>query len=376
VNGIGVSDSGGVNVLEKLIKECLEVGGDNKFTFMLTNSEIINSLIKSYKSCEIFTFKTLTFKSYVHRLYYENVTFRKIIIQYDVDLIYNFTGSTQFFLECPQLVKMHNLLFYSKKVDRCYRENAGFILWIRQVFLKRVVFRFMLDKSKYIEIQSKHVEECLSNYLNIKNKHLFIKSDIEVVDGSFKEPRRYDFSKRIKFLYVVGPHFDYMHKNFLDFTKSMVELTKSDIDFEINITLTKDQLATSNLWDELLNTKTNFYGYINDPKKMEDLFCDNTILISTSIIETLGLHVVEAIKNGVVIITPNEDYANEVYGKDRYSYELFDSNSLSKTVMNVINDKKVISSRVLSQQVYLRANEIRKFNNIVDVFGEVLDVQG
>jgi hypothetical protein len=51
------------------------------------------------------------------------------------------------------------------------------------------------------------------------------------------------------------------------------------------------------------------------------LFCDNTILISTSIIETLGLHVIEGIKNGITTITPDESYANIVYGSEFLSMQ-------------------------------------------------------
>jgi hypothetical protein len=374
VNGIGISDSGGVAVLEKFLKECLENGKNNEFIIVLTSSDLIECLVARYRKYHIFSFRTLKFKNYVHRLYYENSAFKTLIAQYGIDLVYNMSGTVQFFLECPQLVKVHNLLFYSKKLDTCYRKDSRFILWIRQVMLKRVVFKFMLDKSKYIEIQSKHVEECLSEYINIKNKHIFIKSDVDVVDDSFSEPRKYDFSKKLKFLYVVGPHFEYTHKNFLDFTNGMVALAKSNIDFEINITLTKDHLTGSNLWNELLNSKTNFHGYIDDPDKMKALFCDNTILISTSVIETLGLHVLEGIKNGVVTITPNEDYAQEVYGKHRYSYELFDIISLIKTVTDVINDKHNITDTILAQQKYLRANEKSKLKNTAEVFREMMNV--
>jgi len=374
VNGIGISDSGGVTVLEKLLKECLEAGKNNEFIIVLTSSDLIESLVARYRRYNMFSFRTLSFKNYAHRLYYENSAFKTVIAQYGIDLVYNMSGTVQFFLECPQLVKVHNLLFYSKKLDACYRKDFRFILWIRQVMLKRVVFKFMLDKSKYIEIQSKHVKECLSEYINIKNKHIFIKSDVDVVDNSFSEPRKYDFSKKLKFLYVVGPHFEYTHKNFLDFTNGMVALAKSNIDFEINITLTKDHLAGSNLWNELLNSKTNFHGYINDSGKMKALFCDNTILISTSVIETLGLHVLEGIKNGVVTITPNEDYAQEVYGKHRYSYELFDMTSLIKTVTDVINDKHNITDTILAQQKYLRENEQSKLKNTAEIFREMMNV--
>jgi len=374
VNGIGIVDSGGVKVFEKLLQECVQSSEGDEFVILLTRSNQILSLVNKYQDWDMFSFKMLHFNSYIHRLSYENFHFKKLIAQHGIDLVYNFTSTSQFYLRCPQLIKMHNLLFYSKKLDSCYKKNSHFILWIKQIFLKRLVLRFMLNKSKYIEIQSKHVKKYLSDYINVKNKHIFIKSDVDVSAISFMKPKDYDFSKKLKFLYIVGPHFDYTHKNFLDFTNSMMELSKLNINFEINITLSKDELSGSKLWNNSLNSKTNFYGYINDSKEMNNLFCDNTILVSTSVIETLGLHVIEAIRNGLVTITPNEEYAQEVYGTQGYRYDLFNVKSFTQTLKEMAQDKESIEKTILVQQKYLRENEMSKTNNIVDVFRKVLHV--
>ena len=123
------------------------------------------------------------------------------------------------------------------------------------------------------------------------------------------------------------------------------------------------------------NPKTNFLGYISDHEKMTELFCDNTILISTSIIETLGLHVIEGIKNGIITITPDEEYANTVYGDNMFQYELFNRGSLVDTIMSIINCKESCSENILSIQDDLRQSEMSKFSSILDVFDEVLNVQ-
>ena len=113
MNGIGISDSGGVTVLEKLLKECLEAGKNNEFIIVLTSSDLRESLVARYRRYNMFSFRTLSFKNYAHRLYYENSAFKTVIVQYGIDLVYNMSGTVQFFLECPHLVKVHNLLFYS-----------------------------------------------------------------------------------------------------------------------------------------------------------------------------------------------------------------------------------------------------------------------
>lgn len=374
VNGIGIVDSGGIKVLEKLLNECISSNESNEYLIVLSDTELINHLIEKYKKYDIFIFKTHIFKSYLHRIYFENFIFKNLVTKHSIDLIYNFTSTIQFFLKRPQLIKVHNLLYYSTKLDNCYIKESKFFLWFKQIFLKRIVFKFMINKSRFIEIQSKHVEDHLADFIDIKNKNIFIKSDIDVHETSFSNHKTYDFSKKLKFLYIVGPHFHYTHKNLQDFTNAMIEINKLNLDFEINITLNEDQLLESKAWNNILNSKTNFLGYIKDPNKVRSLFQNNTILVSTSIIETLGLHVIEAIKNGVITVTPNEEYANDVYGTRCYSYDLFNMNSFSKTILNMLNDKEKVEETILSQQKYLKENEMKKFTNIVDVFREVLNV--
>ena len=233
----------------------------------------------------------------------------------------------------------------------------------------------MLNGVKNIEIQSSHVKNYLSDVINIENKEFYIKSDINISGSAFYAPREYNFSKKIKFVYIVGPHFESLHKNLQDFINAMLDLAELGIDFEINITLTNKQLNNSKVWDASLNSKTNFFGYISDQEKLTKLFCNNTILISTSIIETLGLHVVEGIKSGIVTIVPNEPYASAVYGENMFQYELFNRDSLVDTIMSIINSKESYSENILSIQDDLRQSEMSKFSSILDVFDEVLNVQ-
>ena len=68
----------------------------------------------------------------------------------------------------------------------------------------------------------------------------------------------------------------------------MLKLKDEGVNFEINITLTEEELNASSLWDRSLNSRTKFHGYLKDQKEIDRLYSDNTILISTSVIETIG----------------------------------------------------------------------------------------
>jgi hypothetical protein len=373
INALSIQDSGGITVLDKVLNESVSAV-KNEYLVICNMNKNTKLLEKRFVNNNI-EFIFLDRQNIIYRIFYESFLFPRVIEKYEIDLVYNFSASYQPFLPLPQLIKVHNLLFYSKKSDTLYFQRRKYFLWFKQVYLKRLFFRSMLKKSKYIEIQSSHVKDYLSDYINIQDKIFFVKSDIDVSLEEFEEPKRYDFKNQIKFLYIVGPHFEYLHKNFQDFTRGMLAFEKLGIDFQINITLTQKQLDNSDLWDSTLNKYTNFLGYINDRERFNELFANNTILISTSVIETLGLHVVEAIKSGVVTIVPAEKYSFSVYGKNILNYELFDTESLLNTILSIINEKIDVKTYIKTLQSDLRSNENKKYKSVVDLFEKVVDVQ-
>lgn len=371
INALAIQDSGGITVLDKVLEECTN-DAINKYLIVCNDNKNINSIINKYKNIKQFKFKTIQAKGFLYRLYYENIIFKNIIKEYNISLIYNFSGSAQYFIKVPQLIKIQNLMFYSKVLDNAYLQNNKFILWLKQIYLKRLVFKAMANSSRYFEIQSLHVKEYMANFIDINKKEFFIKSDINVSNDLFLNLKKYDFTKKIIFLYIVGPQFEYTHKNIQDFTNVMVDLNSKNINFEINITLTKEQLENSNLWNQNLNKKTNFLGYISDKKRMQELFCNNTIIISTSIIETLGLHIIEGIKNGIITIAPSEEYSSSVYGENIIKYDLFNTKSLLNSILSIIEDKIDYKKYMITLQNDLKSSENSKYKNIVDIFTKVL----
>jgi hypothetical protein len=368
VNALGIKDSGGLRVLRKFLSEISTYSVNNYYIVCFKSNNIFD-LEKKYSKKNIFFI--LSYRSNIwQRLYYENFYFRKIVESKNINLIYNFSGTYQFFLSIPQILKIQNLMFYCKKLDNTYFKKKYYFLWFKQVFIKRLLLNLMLNKFSYIEVQSSHVIDNLSPYLSNRPREFFIKSDVDVSSNLFLNPKNYNFNKTIKFLFIVGPHFEDLHKNFTEFVSAMISLDNQNLNFEINITLSRIQLEQSKSWDVSLNSKTNFLGYISDEKLMNNQYCDNTILISTSIIETLGLPVIEAIKNGIYVITPDEVYATSVYGDSVIKYELFNYDSLQKTIMALIKSKDLPSKRISSTQSDLMQGEMLKYKSSVEMFSK------
>ena len=370
INTLGIQDSGGITVFDKLLSELIK----SKYTFVIVcnQNENIEKLVNEYESVESFQFLLKPSKGFLDRLYYENISFRRIIKEKNIELVYNFSGSAQYFSKVPQIAKIQNLLFYSKKIDKVYFQKRQFTEWFKQIYLKRLVFHSMINQAKHIEVQSDHVKEYMGDFIDISQKQFFIKSDIEVKEELFQKPKAYYFSRKLQFLYIVGPHFEYLHKNFEDFVEAMKKLKEANFDFEVVVTLTKEQLHNSTLWDKELDEYTTFLGYVSKDE-LKKQFKDNTILISTSVIETLGLHVIEAVQSGILAIVPHEKYSLDVYGNDILTYKLFDVDTLSNTIKSIgLLSNNQIEDIIVKNQQYLIKNENTKYQNIVEIFDQIM----
>ena len=142
LNALGIQDSGGITVLNKIYAE-LEKSQRNNYIFICNNSSTVMNLLDKYKARNNMTFHIVGRKGYLYRFYFENLICNKIANDHAIDLIYNLSGTKQFFTNIPQLVKVQNLSYFCKKLDDSYKSNSQLILWARQVYLKRLVLKFI-----------------------------------------------------------------------------------------------------------------------------------------------------------------------------------------------------------------------------------------
>lgn len=372
INALGIVDSGGVRVFQSTLSACSK---DTSHAYFIIGSqtEFVAELKNKYFHFGHINFFLVSYNSYYYRLYFENFKFRDLIEKFSIDVVYNLSGSAILFTYQipPQVVKLQNLLFFCKKLDRLYIQERKFKLWFFQIFLKRQMLKLMYRNVLTYEIQSKHVMKYVADFIPIRDRVFLVKSDIDTSSRMFSAPKKYTKFDKVKFLYIVGPHFESVHKNLSDFVKAMLLLQRMDMDFEIHVTLESEQLNNSLIWDPLLNSKTVFHGYVREEECMRKLFCDNTILISTSVIETIGLHVIEAIQEGVVSIVPDEYYAHEVYGSNIVKYKLHDEMSLVGAIMDIVDSGDFSINTVIEAQNYLLESEGRKIKNFLDIFKEV-----
>ena len=371
INTLGIRDSGGMTVLNRVLEEC-SLNKSNNYLVVCSNNENINILYNDYKDKKHLVFKFFQVKSVLHRLYIENVTFKFLQKLHNIKLIYNFSGSAQFFSKTPQLIKLHDLSYFSRAVSREFFAQKRYFEWFKKIFIKRLVFSIMIKQADFLEMQSRHVQSHIQDYIDISAKKIFFKSDIDIERKDFKRPVIMDPMAKLTLIYIVGPHFQSVHKNFKTFVTAVSKLKNEGFDFEIAVTLTKEELRRSTLWNQSLNSRTRFLGYL--PKaQLTRIFKSNSILVSTSIIETLGLHVIEAVQNGVLAIVPNEKYSLNVYGPSALTYETFSSVSLAEAIRNTNSFNCACVREILGDcKNYLIKNEKLKLLSISEIFDTVI----
>lgn len=372
INALGIQNSGGLTILRKSLDELLS-DQDNQYYCEVYDGEYMKNLINDFASQGNINFSVRRNYGNLYRFIYENINFPLIVKRKKINLIYNFSGSNQFFTRVTSIVKVQNLLFFNKSLDGIYFKKNLYYLWFIQIFLKRLLLLLMLKRAKYIEVQSNHVKDELSNFLSLNKKTFFIKNDFLSNKANYLSPKKYNFLDEITFLYIVGPHFEMPHKNFSDFVKAMIIQLDNGFKFKIKITLSAAQLHQSVIWDKRLDKVTSFLGYIEDKKIMKNIFNDNSILISTSTIETLGLHVFEAIFNGILCIVPKESYSSKVYGNKILTYDLFNPRSLCNTILEAMTyDSLMCNKLTQSTREYITQTESKKYKSSREIFDEVL----
>ena len=116
VNAFGISSAGGITVLKKTIYEFLENQENQYYIFVFNNQSILN-LVQEFNNIDNIHFKISNYYGLLFRLLRENLYFLSFVLKNKTSLIYIFTGTRQLLFEILTIVKIQNLLFFTKKLD-------------------------------------------------------------------------------------------------------------------------------------------------------------------------------------------------------------------------------------------------------------------
>jgi len=325
VNAVASIHSGALAVLKSFILNAI----DTEFYFIIFTGIPIDIP----EECNI-RIIVKSNKTRLNRFFWDNFHLNRELklLNCVPDLVFSLQN-TDFKVEriVPHVVFFHNPFMLYDKNWNIFNKNER-LFWFYKVVYKLIV-KNSLNRNTVFLVQSQWAKKAL------KNKGFFNFS-IKV----FKESRSTELKKIASFnsgpiIQLFYPATPFLYKNhgflfaLLNYIKEFDAALFSRI--KLNLTISNDDLLNLKLINSYQNIKEAVIlnGYI-DQSKVEKLYRESDFLIFPSLIETLGLPLLEASDFGINIITINLEYAKEVLS-DYKNVVFLDCNDLQKWVENI-----------------------------------------
>ena len=312
---VHASESGALAILNDLYEQLKqENNGDNQYLFAVSTPEY-----EETDNIKITRFPWVK-KSWIHRLYFDNVTTRKIIKGFKPDKIYSLQNKGVSFFKGTQDVYLHLpfvLCDYKFSLKR-----DGKRLWLYQNVLSKSIFKSLRKVDKVI-VQTNWMKDALIDKAHVKAENIVV----EAPDISTNKMGEFiNTPENCKRFFYPATAFNYKnHQIILD---ALVYAEKQGLkNYEVIFTIKKDENDyTKSLYD--FAVKNNLNVMFNGPVPREKVFelYSKSVLLFPSHVESFGLPLLEARMSNCPILAGKTPFCKEILqGYDKV--EFFDGSN-------------------------------------------------
>ena len=254
-------------------------------------------------------------KNWGYRLYFDNITTRKILKKYKPDIVFSLQNKGIDYFHGMQLVYLHLPFVLT---DHQFRlRTDGMKLWLYQNVISKSIFK-SLRKVDMTIVQTQWMKESLIEKAHIKKENIVVQQP----DISCNEIGKYiDTPENRKRLFYPATAFTYKnHMTLLKSLKIIQELGLSG--FELILTINENENKyTKDLYDyaRMYSLNVSFLGPI-PRKKVFELYT-KSVLVFPSYVESFGLPLLEAKMTGAPVIASDCAFSREIlrdYSKASY----------------------------------------------------------
>jgi glycosyltransferase involved in cell wall biosynthesis len=284
-----------------------------------------NSLLKEYSNTvQNVIYDGFPKKSLFHKYYYENIYIRKYLIENNIDAYLSLQNVGIKNIGIPQVVLIHQPIPFSDiKLTEIEITN-----YIKYKILMNEYWKSSIAEYSGVIVQT----DWMKNAIKAKYKY----DKVEVIRTKTQKPKgdKIDSlldikfnNKEIKLLYVTN---DEKYKN-NDILIRSIDKYNSKADIKVILYLT------------IKGNDTNSIRYLGKIAydKMGDLYKKVNALIYPSLVETLGLPLLEAQEYGLGIIAADKEYAHEICGDNAIYFDPRNENSIINSIKDYSLGKKV-----------------------------------
>lgn len=324
------AESGGALTILKQYYEKALVDENNEWVFVVSVAQLENQ-----KNIKVLKYPWVK-KSWFHRLFFDNVTARKIFKKYEAEKVISLQNITIKGANAPQSLYVHQALPFSEIRFNLFQ---NYIFWIYQNIIGNKIKKSIKRADKVI-VQTKWMKDACIKACNIAANKIEIESPLLAINVK----RHYVKNDQniTEFFYpAIGAEYK-NHKVIIDACKILKE--KNINNYRIIFTIVGNENKYVKKLFKNCNKQALPIDFIG-PISREQVFdyYSKSILLFPSYIETFGLPLREAKLHNTPIISSNCAYALEVLDKYPHAkfFNPFKSNELSNLMMKLIENNKI-----------------------------------
>ncbi|UJF26170.1 glycosyltransferase [Planococcus sp. 107-1] len=339
INNMAATSGGGLSILkgfyEYLIKS--KEAKNHEWVFLLNDN-----YIKETKNIKVIVFK----KNWIRRLKFDYISGKKIIKKFNPDVVFSMQNTITYGLDVRQVVYMHQSIPFQKTKKFSFFKANERKLAVYQHIIGSLIIK-SLKKADKIIVQTKWIKEAIVHKAGISS--LKIENILPPMQKSVQLLQRSSFNKE-KFFY---PASKISYKNHSCIYEAAAILNNDGItNFSVDLTI-KENKEVKNI---------NFLGALSFEEVLENY--KNSTLIFPSLIETVGLPLIEAKQLGIIILAADCEYAREILSgyKNAYYFNPYKPKELAKLI------DKVIKGEIKKHNIEVNFNdEINTWSEVVDI---------
>ena len=331
VYDVAAEDGGGLFVLKNFYEEVIKDSEKhpNIEWIFLTSYKIL----ESKKNVHTINYAWIK-KSWIHRLYFEEIKIQKILRELDVDVIISLQNTIIKHCKIRQYVYLHQSLQYCpQKFSLLNRTERG--LAIRQKFICGM-YKNGIKKATHIYVQTEWIKDETIKWISCK------KDKISVIPVSIEKiPEQYD-KKELKTNVFFYPARAEIYKNHDVILKACKILEKRGVyNYRVLFTMEKtDNLYAQHISNECEKLPIEFIGKV----EYKDIwnYYKKAVLLFPSYLETCGLPMLEARYMETIVLASDLPFAHEALDgyKNAYFFQYSDENKLADIMEELIKGQK------------------------------------
>ena len=268
--------------------------------------------------------------------------FKKISYGKQVCLV---LGDIPLKISSHQILYLHNLSLFEDDTIKDYQS------------LKRYINRIILKKNiKYVDaiiVQSEHAKQKVCNFITQYCQSDF-KGKITNVEMNICGPKTKRCTIGNSNFKLFYPARNYPHKNHELIFRSASSIFSRYPDCEILLTLDEGHVFDSRL---------KALGEISETEVMRIMANDDVVLLFPSLIESLGLPLIEALREDIPILAADLAYAHELCGDAAIYFDPRSTNSLCNAISKLRVNKNIIRTKRIIDIYSDTAQHIKRVKN-------------